>query len=167
MSGSLTRYDHRRLAAEEAMRKTITWVVVADGARARLLVNEGPGKGLDELPDGEMAAEHAPSRDIQADRPGRTFDSTGEGRHAKEPPTDPHRDAKRRFAREVAGRLDAARKRGDFDRVVLIAPPQALGDLRACLSKGVQAKVSAELAKDLTHLAVHELPDRVGAVLAV
>jgi protein required for attachment to host cells len=51
--------------------------------------------------------------------------------------------------------------------VVLIAPPQALGDLRACLSKGVQAKVSAELAKDLTHLAVHELPDRVGAVLAV
>jgi protein required for attachment to host cells len=107
MSGSLTRYDHRRLAAEEAMRKTITWVVVADGARARLLVNEGPGKGLDELPDGEMAAEHAPSRDIQADRPGRTFDSAGEGRHAKEPPTDPHRDAKRRFAREVAGRLTA------------------------------------------------------------
>ena len=153
------------------MRKTTTWVVVADGARARRLVNEGPGKGLEELPGGAMAAEHAPSRDIKADRPGRTFDSAGQGRHAKEPPTDPHRDAKRRFAREVAVRLDAAHKRGDFDRVVLIAPPQALGDLRACLSKGVQAKVSAELAKDLTkdltHLPIHELPDHVGAVLAV
>ncbi len=149
------------------MRKTVTWVVVADGAHARLLVNEGPGRGLEALPGGELAAEHAPSRDINADRPGRTFDSTGQGRHAKEPPTDPHRDAKRRFAREVAGRLDAAHKRGDFDRVVLIAPPQALGDLRGHLSKGVQAKVSGELAKDLTHLPIHELPDHVGAVLAV
>ena len=149
------------------MKKTVTWVVVADGARARLFVNEGPGKGIAALPDGDMAGNTALARDINADKPGRTFDRTGEGRHAKEPQSDPHRNAKRDFAHAVAARLDDAHKRNAFDRLVLVAPPQALGDLRACLDNGVRAKVSAELNKDLTHLKDHELAGPIGAVLAV
>jgi len=149
------------------MKKTVTWVVVADGARARLFINDGPGKGLKPIPDGDMSVPRPPTRDINADRPGRTFDSSGDGRHAMEPPSDPHRNAKRAFADDVAARLDAGHKRNAFDRLVLVAPPQALGDLRACLNNGVRAKVSAELNKDLTHLKDHELPGPIGAVLAV
>ncbi len=149
------------------MKKTVTWVVVADGAHARLFANDGPGKGLTAVPDGDLTGTHAPSREINADRPGRTFDRSGEGRHAKEPQSDPHRNAKRDFAHLVAARLDDAHNRQAFDRLVLVAPPQALGDLRACLGNAVRAKVSAELNKDLTHLKDHELPEPIGKVLAV
>jgi len=149
------------------MKKTVTWVAVADGARARLFSNDGPGKGLAPVADGDLSGPRAPSRDIDADRPGRTFDSLGEGRHAKQSRSDPHRLAKHHFIEILAARLDEGHKRQAFDRLVLVAPPQALGDLRACLGIGVQAKVSAELPKDLTHLKDHELLDPIGKVLAI
>jgi protein required for attachment to host cells len=149
------------------MNKTVTWVVVADGSRARLFFNQGPGKGLHPLPDGNISVEHPPTREINADRAGRTFDSAGEGRHAKEPSTDPHRNSKRVFAQKVANRLEQGHRQNAFDRLVLVAPPQALGDLRASLDKGVRTKVSGELNKDLTHLKDHELLAPIGSVLAV
>lgn len=149
------------------MKPIITWVLVADGARAKVYHNDGPGKGLAEVPGTEFADAHPATRDINADRPGRTFDRGGEGRHAKEPPSDPHREAKRKFAKQVADLLQDGLNRGAYDRLVLVAPPKALGDLRRQVGKGVQAKVSGELAKDLTHLSVHELPEHIGAVLAL
>jgi protein required for attachment to host cells len=149
------------------MKAITTWVLVADGARAKPFLPDRPGQGLVEVPDTGLEVAHAPTRDINADRPGRTFDRGGEGRHAKEPPTDPHREAKRKFARQVAELLQDGLNRGAYDRLVLVAPPQALGDLRGQLGKAVQAKVSGELGKDLTHLPVHELPQHIGAVLAV
>jgi protein required for attachment to host cells len=57
----------------------------------------------------------------------------------------------------------AARRR--FDALVLIAPPQALGDLRKALAGGVRAKVAAELAKDLTNVPLHELPRHLAEVV--
>ena len=149
------------------MKPVITWVVVADGARAKVYLNDGPGRGLAEIPGAELAGAHAATRDINADRPGRTFDSAGVGRHAKEPPTDAHREAKRKFARLVASLLQDGLNRAAYDRLVLVAPPQALGDLRRELGKGVQAKVSGELGKDLTHLPGHELPEHLATLLAV
>jgi protein required for attachment to host cells len=51
--------------------------------------------------------------------------------------------------------------------LVLVAPPKALGRLRVELSKSVRARVSAELAKDLTHLPAQELQEHLGTVIAV
>ena len=44
---------------------------------------------------------------------------------------------------------------------------KALGQLRDELSKSVRARVSAELAKDLTHLPAQELQEHLGTVIAV
>lgn len=149
------------------MKKTVTWVVVADGARARLFVNHGPGKGLNALPNADFSGPNIPARDIGADRPGRTFDRSGDGRHAKEPRSDPQRVEKRDFLHFIAQHLRDAHNRQEYDRLVLVAPPQALGDLRACLDNGVRTKISGELNKDLTHLKDHELAKPIGRVLAV
>ncbi len=149
------------------MKGTVTWVVVADGARARLFANNGPGKGLTAVPNGTFSGPNAAARDIGSDRPGRTFDSAGDGRHAKEPRSDPQRTEKRDFVHTVAQHLRHAHNRQAYDRLVLVAPPQALGDLRASLDNGVRAKISAELNKDLTHLKDHELAEPIGKVLAV
>ncbi|MFN3077433.1 MAG: host attachment protein [Alphaproteobacteria bacterium] len=148
-----------------AMKKMITWVVLADGARARLLVNEGPGKGLTHERD--FAGDRLKTRDIGSDKPGRAFDSVGESRHAKEPPSDPHRYNETDFARYLAGHLDDARKRGQYDRLVLVAPPRALGDLRSALVAEVRDRVIAELNKDLITEPLEDIARHLGAVLAV
>lgn len=148
------------------MRKTVTWIIIADGTRARILKNDGPGKGIDLVVD-DIAGENRPGRDIMADRPGRSFDRGGQGRHATEQRTDPRRIDKEAFARTVADMVADGCEKKAFDRLVLVAAPKVLGDLRALLPKQARNMVSGEVAKDLTNTPVHDLPDHLGKVLAV
>jgi protein required for attachment to host cells len=140
------------------MAKLRTWVVVADGAHAAVYASAGPGKGLDEPAVREFIGDSHPTREINADRPGRSFDSVGDARHAMEPHTDAHRHAQQVLAHDIAGFLDAAAQRGDYDRLVIAAQPRTLGDLRAEMSTKVQAKLAGDLAKDLMHVAPRDLP---------
>ena len=147
------------------MPKPIVWVLVADATRARLFQLEQPQQSLTPALDEELIGSNLQSREIASDRPGRTFDSAGERRHAKEPPTDPARHAQGEFARDVVRLLDAKREARAFERLVVVAPPQFLGDLRALMPQQLQESVSAELAKDLSKLSLHELQDRLHEVL--
>ena len=129
------------------MKEPVTWVAVADGSRSKVF--RVAGRGRIEM-ESETAVPHPPSRDINADRPGRTFDSAGVGRHAKEPPTDPHEKAEADFLHGLAQRLGAAHQTKAFDRLVVIAPPRALGILRTAYPKQLAKAVTKELAHDLT-----------------
>lgn len=149
------------------MKPVTTWILIADATRARLLRNEGPGRGVQPVSGTELEGINLPGREIMADRPGRTFDSVGLGRHAKEPRTDPREVERVRFTREIADALEEGLKRGAYDRLVLVAPPRTLGQLRAELPKAVRDRVSVELDKDLVHVPDHDLPDHLGAVMAV
>lgn len=145
--------------------RRVTWVLVADGARARLLTRTTKTAPFVPALDREFIGSNIPSREIDADRPGRSFDSAGEGRHAMEPPTDPKRKRKADFARELAILLDAAAKRGDFDQLVVVAPPQALGDLRAEFSEAVRGRIVEEINKDLVEASTEELTARLDEAL--
>lgn len=140
------------------------WIVIADGARARILANDGPGTGLRNAMAADFVADNRKSRDIASDRPGRSSGSGGD-RHAMDPRTDMHRHEKRLFAKELAEVIGDACQRGDFGALVLVAPPATLGDLRRELGKPALASVKAELAKDLTKLAEHELAPHLEGVL--
>ncbi len=153
--------------SEAVLKKIITWILVADGARARVLKNEGPGKGVQPALDREFIGENLSSGELASDRPGRTFDRSGDGRHAKVPRPDPHRNAKQVFAREMAKFIQQKNAKHSFDRLVLVGPPQTLGDMRSALSGSAKAKVSGELNKDLTQLPVAEIAEHLGVVLAV
>lgn len=147
------------------MKPVITWVLIADGARARVLESSGPGKGLE--PTGpDMHGTTAPVHDLVSDRQGRTFDIGGSGRSAMEPPTDPKDLAEANFLRDVIGRLDDYAKRDSFDRLILVAPPRALAVLRQNLPKRLSDKVTAELAKDLTNIPDPDLPPLLRDVVA-
>ena len=65
------------------MKKTVTYILVADGARARLYSNHGVGKGLQPVSGATHKADlHHHDREILADKPGRAFSSIGNGRSA-------------------------------------------------------------------------------------
>ncbi len=143
-----------------------TWILIADGARARVLAQEKDFAALEPaFEHEEITGSTAQSKEIGSDRPGRSFDSGGQGRHAMEPPTDPQRYAKYEFARELAHRLEDAAHRDRFARLVLIAAPKTLGDLRELLPPPVKARIVAEIDKDLTKVPRHELGRHLGEVL--
>jgi protein required for attachment to host cells len=143
-----------------------TWVVVADGARARVFQLRKSRKAiLEPAWEHQPVGSNLPSREIASDRPGRTYDRAGEGRHAKEPPTDPARHEKERFAREIVQRLDDARKQQAFRSLIVVAPPQFLGDLRAAMSTQLEASVTAELNKDLSKLKPAEIIEHLKDVI--
>lgn len=148
------------------MPKHITWVLVADASRARLFRREADGR-LSSALDEELIGTHLPSREIASDRPGRTFDSGGYGRHANEPPTDPARHAQGEFARDVARLLDDKRKAQAFNRIVVVAPPRFLGELRSMMSLPLQELITDEIAKDLAKSPAHELQQHITELLQV
>ena len=140
------------------------WIIVADGARARILANDGPGSGLRNASNTDFVSDNRKSRDIVSDRPGRS-EGGASGRHAMEPRVDGHQYEKQLFAKEMAKRINDACQRGDFDSLILVAPPQTLGELRNALDKPTLSKVRAELGKDLTRVAIHDLPKHIkGAI---
>jgi protein required for attachment to host cells len=141
-----------------AMKPIRTWVLIADAARARVFESTGKGTGLTIVQDMSLDAELLPSHELGTDRPGRAFDSVGSGRHAMEATSDPHREQKRQFARRVAEAIGERQAGKSFDRLVLVAPPVTMGDLRAALSDKVKARVASELVADLTNTPTSELP---------
>ncbi len=147
------------------MKPRTTWVLVADGARARVLKNDGPGSGLVPALNFDYAASHAPTRDFGADKPGRGQGAGGTAQHAKPPKVDWHTFEKHLFAKELAKALEDAMHKSAFDDLVLVAPPAALGELRLALSDGVTKRVAGELGKDLTHVSVHDLGDHLAGTL--
>jgi protein required for attachment to host cells len=143
-----------------------TWILIADGARARLLGQDRKARAFKPTFEQEFFGTRAQSRELASDRPGRTFESAGRGqpgdvaghgRHAMEPTTDPHRQAEYQFARELSEHLEKAANERRFDRLVLVAAPKILGDLRVLLPKAVQGRIVAEINKDLTRIPTRNL----------
>lgn len=129
------------------MKQPVTWILVADGRQARVFEAVGSDKFEQR---GSYEVESPPTRDIASDRPGRSFDRSGPGRHAVAAPTDSHDHAESVFLHGMADKLDIACYNKEFDKLVVVAPPKALGTLRSAFPKRLQAAVLREIAKDIT-----------------
>lgn len=143
------------------MKKTTTWILIADGTQARVLEHAGPGKGLSTVKGLDWSIAPLQSQDIDTDRPGRSRSS------AMEQKTDPAQHREAEFVRGVAQILDEKAKAGEFDRLVIAAAPIALGNLRKVLSDHVKKTVVAELDKDLTNLPTPQLDKHFDGIIAV
>lgn len=136
----------------------VTWIVTADAVEARVFAERVRSGPLRELPELHMTAsddERGAGRGQQASVHARH----GERRHAAGS-REPGHEAEARFLRRVANRLQLAAGRGDFDRLVLMGPPHALGALRQALPSGLAQRVDAtddhaRKHDDLDELRVH------------
>lgn len=138
------------------------WVVVCDGAKALVLENVGDAK----FPNLKMRDVHehkAPTtRELGSDEPGRSHSSLGHGRSAVTQ-TDWHDQAEQAFLTELAQKLDAAVASHKVKSLIVVAPPRALGMIRAHYSHALRAAVRAELDKDLVKMPVHEIEKHLTA----
>lgn len=149
------------------MKKIVTWVVIADGGHARVLANEGPGKGLHPVSGAHWDGDDRPTRDIMSDKQGRTFDSAGHGRHAMEPSSDPRQQVENAFLNEVVEYLAAGAAKGKFDRLVLVAEPHALGTLRKQLPETLQKRMHGDLDRDLTKVPLDKIPEHLQSIMVL
>jgi protein required for attachment to host cells len=129
---------------------TKTWILVADGSRARLFETDTPRNELEELESFVSAEGRLRERDLVSDRPGRAFDSAGQGRHAMGTHDGARDHDALEFAQDLAHRLESGCNEHGVEQFVLIAPPRFLGQLRSKLGKGTERRVVREIAKDLT-----------------
>ncbi len=145
---------------------TTTWILAADGNQARLL------KGVNFLKDDNQNLEQEVfqldtkrAQDIMADKPGRSHSSVGHGRSAMEYSSDPVREEQQKFTSDVASKIDGYAQAGAFDRLVLCAAPQTLGDFRSMLSAKVREKTTVEINKDYSNLPTDKLIASVKSVM--
>jgi protein required for attachment to host cells len=137
------------------------WILSANGARAAIYSADSPTAALVELASLEHPEVRAKEMELTSDRPGRTFDSFGTGRHAKSSEVGPRQTEEIRFAREVVDRLEQGRVGHAFDRLVVVAAPTFLGHLRDSMSAPLAAVVSLEIDKDYTALRPDELRSKL------
>lgn len=129
-------------------RHSKVWIVLADGAGARILQHRTrePGK-FDELARAVSEEARQPAHERVSDGPDRGFE--------KEPAS----------LRHVADIVSRAAAQGLFDALVLVAPAHTLGTLRRALNAAAGERLIREETKDLLRLPEHALPARLVALL--
>jgi protein required for attachment to host cells len=154
-SRAQARYD----SEEKAMSRIR--IVVADQAEAIFYDSPSLQARPQEVARISDPAAHLHDRDFSSDRPGRTYESVGGARHAVGNENDPrHREALR-FAKRIARRLDEARRKDEFEELIVVAGPPFLGLVREKLSRPTRARVVHEIRKDLVHSPVEILREHL------
>jgi protein required for attachment to host cells len=142
------------------MKKAKLWYAIADGGRARFVERDENG-AFRTVANFESTDLHARTSDLGADRPTRVQDRVGPGRHAAEPRQDFKEQAKEDFVKLVADELAVEHQRGQFDQLMLVAPPGVLTELKEKLAKPVADLVVKDLQKDLTKVPDHDLTEHL------
>ncbi len=142
-----------------------TWVLIADGEKALFLENKTDGQDPFFEVFREEEQDNPPNREQAANRPGRFNDGPSVHRSAVAD-TDWHELAKDRFAHDLADILYKQVHKGRFSKLVIVAPPNTLGELRQELHQEVTQKVIGEVPKTLTNHPIDEIEKIVSSELA-
>lgn len=123
-------------------------LLVTDGGRAVVYRNAGQiGKPHLE----EFKAYHTdnpPTREQGSDKPPRG--NSAQGARSSIEQTDLHQQVEDRFIARIAADMDADLRAGEFEEMVVVAPPVALGVYRKAASAQLQKATLMEINKDLT-----------------
>jgi protein required for attachment to host cells len=130
-------------------------VMVVDGRKMLMFRNRGddvyPKLEVEEAREQDNPA----TRDQGTDAPGRNLGSAG-GKGGGMEQTDFHQQAADRFAADAAALLKTRALTNDYEKLIVVAPPATLGELRKHYHKEVQSRLAGEIAKDL---ASHPVPE--------
>ncbi len=127
----------RTVVLSESMSQT--WILVGDGSHARVFQVDAS--------DPAWNLVRTVSREHSQERTGRSDSHEDRGEHD--------------FARQLVAELETGRQAGTFQRLVLVAPPKFLGQLRGELQASLAALVVNSVAHDYTQMRNEEIPKHV------
>jgi protein required for attachment to host cells len=137
-------------------------ILVGDGERALFLRNRGHAQRIDLVVEQIFEKDNPATREQGTDRPGRAIASVGAAKSAMEE-ADWHHIAKERFADELAEVLYRYAHADRFEKLIVIAPPKVLGNLRKAFHAEVADRIVAEIPKELTSHTIPEIEKLVAA----
>ncbi len=128
-----------------------TWVVVADGTKARIFSWSTANASLEEVDDLLNVEGRLHNSELASDKYGMAPDSSNQkSQHRMQQRNSPHEKSINAFALRVRDTLRTAYDEKRFRRCVLIAPAKFMGLLKARLPSRVAKSVSATLPLNLT-----------------
>jgi protein required for attachment to host cells len=143
-----------------------TWILVSDAADARIFATFDGGRTIVHIREIEHPRGRLRESDLMADKPGRIHIRampqmvTALSAHTAAVETEA-----RAFAHRLAGELHNAHRRGQFDSLLMVAPPHFLGLLRAKLDPILSRAVIGTIDRDLTHLENREMRQHLQQIL--
>ena len=133
-------------------------VLVADGKKMLFLRNQGDEGIIDLRTEAHDERDDRKDREIKTDAPGTQSPRAGIGRDTMEE-TDFHQQEEDRWVKEAAEELKKRALRNDYDALVVIAPPKALGVLRKELHKEVEKRIVATFNKEMTDRPIPDIEE--------
>ena len=138
------------------------WIMVGDGAKAKFLRNAGDTERMQLETLDLLQQDNPPTREQGTDRPGRLQDRGVQQRSAVEQ-TDWHQLEEDRFAGSIAEALYKAAQAGAYERLIIVAPPKVLGELRRVMHDEVKRRLVGTLDKTLTNHSLMDLEKLLAA----
>ncbi len=130
-------------------------VLVTDGCKRLFFRNEGDALAPHLVVVSALEQANPKTGEQVTDSQGRVSSPvTGGGAM---PSADAHEVEEQRFAAETAEELSRSALAGEFEALILIAPPKTLGQLRKTLHQEVEKRTLREIAKDVTKHPVGEI----------
>jgi protein required for attachment to host cells len=139
-----------------------TCVLIADGRKMLFFRNAGDAEYLQLELETKRQQDNPPNRDHKTDTAGRSF-AGADARRSKMQETDFHQLEEDRFAAETADLLYKRAHAGEVEKLLIVAPPRTLGELRKHYHREVEERLIGEIDKDLTG---HSVVDIEKAIIA-
>jgi protein required for attachment to host cells len=137
-------------------------VMVADGRKILVFRNKGDSAFPQLEAETVREQENPANRDQASDAAGRSSSPMG-GRQSSMEQVNFHDQEEQRFAVEAADILKRRALANDYEKLIVIAPPTALGEIRKHYHKEVQDRLVGEIAKDLSNHPVAEIEKIIAA----
>ena len=154
-------------------------VLVADGRKMLFFRNHGDENQIDLRTEAHDEREDAKDSEMKTDSPGTAAHGAGAhgsgvgaqgGGHVSRPvmeETDYHQQEEDKWVKEAAEELKKRALRNDFEALIIVAPPKALGVLRKELHKEVEKRIIKTINKEMTDKPIPDIEELlVGEVTA-
>lgn len=128
------------------------WIVVADRTQAHIY--RKTVKGFERIADARMGH----SSGTHETTSGAVF-------HGYDAKSQLNARGDGAFIVHLAEWLDTAEREKAYDRLILVAAPRTLGDLRDALSKNAFSRVTAEVDKELTEMPEAKIKQHLGKIV--
>jgi protein required for attachment to host cells len=133
-------------------------VLVADGKKTLFLRNHGDSEMIDLRTEAHDQRSDPPDRAIKTDAPGAQHASAGFGRDTMEE-ADFHQQGEDRWIRDAAEELNRRALRNDFEALVVVVPPKALGQFRKKLHKEAERRLILTVNKEMTDRPIPDIEE--------
>ena len=128
--------------------KLTHYILVADSGKAKIFKSDASLGALELVHEQANPAGRLTRTELDSDRPGTQRNSIG-GTHGLGGDDNSHHHESEVFACELCKYLQTEHQVGNYNSLMLVAPPHFLGELRQHLSKECQHVLGKTVNKDL------------------